>query len=77
LWGEQRGIIMSAMSDSSVLTRDDLDALPDNGLRRELVDGAIVMTPAPGTAASSATSRGRWHPVLLAARPQRALGHGP
>ncbi len=55
--GEQRGIIMSAMSDSSVLTRDDLDALPDNGLRHELVDGAIIMTPAPGTAHQTMTLR--------------------
>jgi Uma2 family endonuclease len=28
-------------------TRADLDAMPDNGNRYELVDGAIVVTPAP------------------------------
>ena len=31
-----------------MLTRDDLDGLPDNGLRHELIDGAFVMTPPPG-----------------------------
>jgi Uma2 family endonuclease len=31
-----------------MLTREDLDALPDDGLRHELIDGAFVMTPAPG-----------------------------
>jgi Uma2 family endonuclease len=30
------------------LTRADLDALPEDGLRHELIDGAFVMTPAPG-----------------------------
>lgn len=31
-----------------MLTRQDLDALPEDGLRHELIDGAVVMTPAPG-----------------------------
>lgn len=39
---------MSVMASSRMLTRDDLDALPDDGLRHELIDGAFVMTPAPG-----------------------------
>jgi len=39
---------MSVMATSRMLTRQDLDALPDNGLRHELIDGAFVMTPAPG-----------------------------
>ncbi len=34
----------------NVLTREDLDALADDGLRHELIDGAFVMTPAPGVA---------------------------
>ena len=29
------------------LTREDLDALPEDGWRHELVDGALVMTPSP------------------------------
>jgi len=29
------------------LTRDDLDAMPDDGHRYELIDGALIVTPAP------------------------------
>lgn len=39
---------MSLMATGRLLTRADLDALPDDGLRHELIDGAFVMTPAPG-----------------------------
>lgn len=39
---------MSLMATGSLLTRKDLDALPDDGLRHELIDGAFVMTPSPG-----------------------------
>lgn len=39
---------MAVMAASGLLTRSDLDALPDDGLRHELIDGAFVMTPAPG-----------------------------
>lgn len=35
---------------AATLTRADLDALPDDGLRQELIDGSFVMTPAPGFA---------------------------
>jgi Uma2 family endonuclease len=31
-----------------MLTREDLDALPDDGHRHELLDGAIFVTPSPG-----------------------------
>ncbi len=31
-----------------MLTRADLEALPDDGLRHELIDGTLVMNPAPG-----------------------------
>lgn len=41
---------MSVMAHANMLTRDDLDALPDNGLRHELIDGTLVMSPAPGLA---------------------------
>jgi Uma2 family endonuclease len=39
---------MAVMASGNLLTRADLDALPDDGLRHELIDGAFVMTPAPG-----------------------------
>jgi Uma2 family endonuclease len=39
-----------AIMAGRMLTRVDLDALPDDGLRHELIDGAFVMTPAPGMA---------------------------
>lgn len=38
---------MSVMPVNNLLTREDLDALPDDGLRHELIDGAFVMTPSP------------------------------
>ena len=41
---------MSVMATSRLLTRADLDALPHDGLRHELIDGTFVMTPAPGMA---------------------------
>ena len=40
---------MSIMA-AYLLTRDDLDALPDDGLRHELIDGQFIMTPSPGSA---------------------------
>jgi Uma2 family endonuclease len=39
-----------AVMASRMLTRADLDALPNDGLRHELIDGSFVMTPAPGMA---------------------------
>lgn len=33
----------------TMLTRADLDALPDDNRRHELIDGQLIMTPAPGT----------------------------
>ena len=30
------------------LTRDDLDAMPDDGYRYELIDGILIVSPAPG-----------------------------
>ena len=39
---------MSVMPVDNMLTREELDALPDDRLRHELIDGAFVMTPAPG-----------------------------
>lgn len=39
---------MAVMPVNNMLTREELDALPDDLLRHELIDGAFVMTPAPG-----------------------------
>lgn len=39
---------MSVMAAQAMLTRADLDALPDDGRRHELLDGAILVTPSPG-----------------------------
>ena len=39
---------MAVMVTAHLLTRADLDALPDDGLRHELIDGQFVMSPAPG-----------------------------
>jgi hypothetical protein len=30
-------------------TVDDLEAMPDDGNRYEVIDGMLVVTPAPGT----------------------------
>jgi Uma2 family endonuclease len=45
------------MPVDNLLTREELDALPDDGLRHELIDGVFVMTPAPGI----------WHQRMSAA----------
>ena len=46
---------MSIMA-AHLLTRDDLDALPDDGLRHELIDGQFIMTPSPGWRHQSVSS---------------------
>ena len=38
----------TAALQSSLVTADELLAMPDDGLRRELVDGEIFVTPPPG-----------------------------
>jgi hypothetical protein len=38
---------VTALPWARELTVDDLDALPDDGHRYELVDGALIVTPAP------------------------------
>jgi hypothetical protein len=40
--------VMTAVRHTGPLTPADRDAMPENGLRHELLDGAIVMTPSPG-----------------------------
>ena len=38
-----------ALARSSPLTYDDLQGMPDDGRRRELLDGVLLVTPAPNT----------------------------
>ena len=38
---------LAALDPAGGWTVDDLDALPDDGLRRELVDGVLLVSPAP------------------------------
>jgi Uma2 family endonuclease len=49
------------------LTRDDLDAMPDDGRRYELIDGTLVVTPAPSTRHQSVS--GSLYLILAAACP--------
>lgn len=39
---------VTTLPRSRPLTRADLDAMPDDGHRYELIDGALIVTPAPG-----------------------------
>ena len=48
---------MTRLPRGRTLTRADLEALPDDGWRHELVDGALVMTPAPRWRHQSAVGR--------------------
>ncbi|MGH9179636.1 MAG: Uma2 family endonuclease [Acidimicrobiales bacterium] len=41
---------MVALAHTSPLTYDDLQGMPDDGRRHELLDGVLLVTPAPGTA---------------------------
>lgn len=40
-------VTMSLLPQRHALTRADLDAMPDDGLRHELLDGSLIVTPAP------------------------------
>jgi Uma2 family endonuclease len=41
--------VVTTLPYGRALTRDDLDTMPDDGHRYELLDGALIVTPAPGT----------------------------
>ena len=41
---------VTTLPRSRPLTRADLDAMPDDGHRYELIDGALIVTPAPSAA---------------------------
>jgi Uma2 family endonuclease len=40
---------MTVLPQSRPLTADDLAVVPDDGHRYELVDGSLIVTPAPST----------------------------
>jgi len=40
---------MVAMTHASPFTYADLQGMPDDGRRYELLDGALLVTPSPGT----------------------------
>lgn len=46
---------VTLLPQSRPFTRADLDAMPDDGHRHELIDGALIVTPAPG----------RWHQTAV------------
>lgn len=51
--GEGRGTMTAMSADAGVaagrpFTVDDLEAMPDDGRRYELIDGVLFVTPAPG-----------------------------
>lgn len=62
---------MSLLAERRALTKADLDTLPDDGHRYELIDGSLIVTPA----------RTRWHQLagsgllqcLYAACPQHLI----
>ena len=56
-----------ALMAGRMLSRADLDALPDDGLRHELIDGSFVMTPAPEWPIRTSPSR---LPGLCTLRPK-------
>lgn len=58
---------MTTLSRAAPFTRADLDAMPDDGRRHELIDGVLVVTPAPGYAHQVVA--GRLHLVLAASCP--------
>lgn len=41
---------MTLLPRTRPLTRADLEAMPDDGHRYELIDGSLIVTPAPGSA---------------------------
>jgi Uma2 family endonuclease len=47
----------SLLPRSRPLTREDLDALPDDGHRYELIDGVLVVSPAPSVRHQRALAR--------------------
>ena len=63
---------MKSASSRAKLTYDDLLALPDDGLRHELIDGEHYMTPSPGSAHQVIV--GNLHLLIAAFVRDRRLG---
>lgn len=40
-------VVMTTLPRGREFTREDLDAMPDDGNRYELIDGALIVTPSP------------------------------
>ncbi|MGC5628533.1 Uma2 family endonuclease [Georgenia sp. Z1344] len=59
--------VMTVMPRTDGWTVDDLDRIPDDGLQYELLDGILLVTPAPVLAHQRAI--GNLHLLLSAARP--------
>ncbi len=60
--------VVTTLPRGRELTRAELEALPDDGWRHELVDGALIMTPAPSLRHQVVV--GRLHLLLEASRPR-------
>ncbi|HSK27978.1 MAG TPA: Uma2 family endonuclease, partial [Jiangellales bacterium] len=58
---------VTTLPRSRPLTRADLGAMPDDGHRYELLDGSLIVTPAPTWRHQSVV--GRVYALLDAARP--------
>lgn len=50
-------VVMTVLPQSRPLTADDLSVVPDDGHRYELVDGTLIVTPAPSTRHQRAVAR--------------------
>ena len=50
-------VVMTVLPQSRPLTADDLAVVPDDGHRYELVDGTLIVTPAPSTRHQRAVAR--------------------
>lgn len=59
--------VVTTLQASDGFVRADLDAMPDDGRRYELIDGAIIVTPAPPWRHQHVS--GELYDVLKAARP--------
>lgn len=62
---------MTTVPRGRALTREDFDALPDDGWRHELIDGSLLMTPAPSRRHQAVLAR--LHLLLEAHRPADLL----